>query len=157
MVIPSVDENGKGKIYVQKVDIMKLVELNLNVPAKLLLPFINGKETITEDNKYDFLVYEDFDKILKYYFKSHIWIIESNRFWDFSDIEFQILKFQLVDELNSLKVELNNPLISDDVKKYLINKIGQRKHYLDSVIYFESLKNNKDELETLSMLAKNSR
>jgi len=157
MIIPSVDENGKGKIFVQKVDIKKLVELNLDIPAKLLLPFISGKETITEDNKYDFLVYEDFDRELNNYFNSHTWIIEYSRFFDFSPSEFQILKFQILDELNAVKFELSNQIISKDIKKYLTIKMGKIKHYLDSVIYFESIKNNMDEFQNLSNLAKNSR
>lgn len=136
----NVDENLKYTILVQKIDIKKLVEFKIKAPDSIFYPFNSGEEKISEDNKYDFVEYDN--PILIEFFLNQDWLLNYDTFRHFSHAELEIVKSSLsleIEDLEDLMREVSEQLKeSKEVFNVMINK---KRYMIDSILYLERIKN----------------
>lgn len=154
MIVLNVLDNKKYSIFVQKNDIKKIMELNLFAPSALFMPFILGTETITEENKYDFLEYKDNEIIL--FLSNQNWLLNYNDYCNFSISELVILKCQIIEKMEEIKSKLKRPKKTINQKRSIMLENERYKHFLYSVLYLEKYKTGQISSEFLSNLEKKS-
>lgn len=138
--------NHKFKIFVQRSDIKRLVELNIPIPSSIFTKIVKELECITEENKNSFIEFTDSDEMI--FFVEQDWILDYNVYKDFSLVELDIAKRIFLEEIWSLEKELNNiPSENQELRKKISQQIQKEAMSLESLIDF--IETKKGELFSL--------
>lgn len=115
-------------ILVQKKDILKLIDLDINVPISILstLKLKDGEFSLD-----DYMEFFDLEEIS--FFASFNWLIDYNTYKNFSETELEIAISKVQKIINELEMKNVNNEFSIEIEKYKymledINSIKKEKN-----------------------------
>lgn len=137
-------ENGFSSILVQKNDIEKLKEFNIDTPESIISKYEN--ELNSKNKQFDFIEYMDLEVIS--FFLSQDWILDYDSFKQLSNFELEIARKSLLVEIATLKKEMKK-FSSIEEKRLIMIEIEKKKYMLETILSLKKIKRTKAKTEIL--------